>query len=57
MAITDTMYCDFVVWTLVDVFIERIHMDQNVWQEMTKNLSDYYYHALGPEIIRRLLEM
>lgn len=57
LAITGAGYCDFIVWTLVDMHIERVFMDKKLWQEMTDKLKNYYYTELGQEIIHRLLEM
>lgn len=57
LAITGASYCDFIVRTLTDMHIERIHMDMQLWQEITEKLKQYYYTTLGPEIINRILEM
>lgn len=57
LGITGAEYCDFVVWTLLDMHIERVFMDADVWQDITKKLKEYYYTELGPEIIQRLLNM
>ena len=56
LGISGGEYCDFVVWTLVDVYIERVYLDSTVWQEMTVKLTNYYKTELGPEIIHRLME-
>lgn len=57
LGITGAEYFDFIVWTLVDVHIQRMFMDIELWQEMTKKLEKFYYTELGPEIIQRLLDM
>lgn len=57
LAITGAQYCDFIVWTLIDMHIERIFIDKDLWQEMTDKLLNYYRTELGPEIIRRLCEL
>lgn len=55
LEITGAVYCDFVVWTLLDMHIERVLMDTEVWQEIIEKLKKYYCTELGPEIIQRLL--
>ncbi len=56
LGISGGEYCDFVVWTLIDVYIERVYLDSTVWQEMTVKLTNYYKTELGLEIIHRLME-
>lgn len=57
LAITGAEYCDFIVWTLVDIHIERIFIDPVLWKEMTDKLNHYYHTELGPEIVHRMLDM
>ena len=57
LAIAGAEFCDFVVWTLEDMHIERIYLNKDIWQDMLDKLQKYYYTTLGPEIIHRLLEM
>jgi len=34
LALTGAQFCDFVVWTEVDLHIERIHLDRELWEDM-----------------------
>ncbi len=56
LGITKASYCDFIVWTLSDIHVERIYLDACLWDEMKDKLKQYYYTTLGPEIITRVLE-
>ena len=42
MAITETVYCYFVVWTPKETFMEKIIFDRNHWQEILINLDIFY---------------
>ena len=50
--ITGRNYCDFVVWTPKDMFIERIEKCVQFWeQEMLPHLITFYTNCLLPEIV------
>ena len=57
LALTGAQFCDFVVWTEVDIFIERIHFDSKLWNEMKSKLAHFYHTCLGLEILERLFNM
>ena len=57
LALTSAEFCDFVVWTEVDIHIERIKLDVDLWTEMKDKLSHFYYTTLGVEILVRLCNM
>ena len=51
MAITDTKWCDFVVWTPKGVSIQRIMYDHTFWtDQMLPKLLGFYDTALLPEL-------
>ena len=52
MAILRVKYCDFVVWTLKDMSIERIIFDEQLWNAvMLPRLEKFYFSYLLPEIL------
>ena len=45
-------WCDFVVWTNVDLHVERIKADEKFWcEKCLPQLSSFYYNIMLPEII------
>jgi len=46
LAVTSAQFCDFVVWTEVDMHIERINFDSTLWDEMRSKLTDFYCDCL-----------
>jgi len=49
MAITGLTWCDFVVWTNAthnNLFVERIHFDQQFVACMLPKLKDFYFKSL-----------
>ena len=57
IALTGAEFCDFVVWTEVDIHIERILLDVTMWAEMKAKLAHFYYTTLGVEVLDRLCNM
>lgn len=52
MAITGRNWCDFVVWTECDIFIERIKYRHNFWiEECMPKLANFYDKCVLPEIV------
>ena len=47
LAITGAEYCDFVVWMLVDLHIERVYMDRELWKEMTEKNESLLSYRIG----------
>lgn len=50
LALTSRKWCDFVVWTLKGISIERIYFDSEFWLQMVKKLS-FYTGAVLPELM------
>ena len=51
MAVTHRSWCDFVVWTPRDIYIERIRADPDFWsQKMLPKLERFYMNAILPEL-------
>ena len=50
MAIAKFQWCDFVVWTLKGIHVERIKFDLKFWQDALKTLNKFYVKAVIPEL-------
>ena len=50
MAISSRKWCDFVVWTLKGINIERIEFDEDFWNEIAVKLDKFYLQAVLPEL-------
>ena len=50
LAITETQYVDFVVWTKKGVSCERIAYNDQMWREMLPLLREFYMSAFVPEL-------
>ena len=57
LALSGVQFCDFIVWTKVDLHRERILPDEELWSEMNEKLSHFYMMTLGIEILARLHNM
>ena len=53
LAIVKAEYCDFFVYTSHGHHIERIHFDPSFWQNVSKNLTDFWLHYVAPELLTR----
>lgn len=52
MAVVDLRWCDFVVWTLDDIFVERINFDEAFWKNQCyPQLHSFYCGIMLPELI------
>ena len=51
LALSGRKWCDFVIWTCVDISIERIFADSDFFQQhMLPFLNDFYVKAFIPEL-------
>lgn len=50
MALTGYEWCDFVVWTLRGISVQRIHFDKTLWEMMCTKLISFYRNVIIPEI-------
>ena len=51
MAIVGVKWCDFVVWTTKDMFVERVSFNQSFWNMCYSKLKSVYLSFILPEII------
>lgn len=54
MAITERMFCDFVVWSEQNVFIERINFNQQFWEEKCAKASLFHKRVIIPELLAKI---
>lgn len=47
-AISKRKWCDFVVWTPLDIFVERITLDEQLWERCLVNLTEFYFTYMLP---------
>lgn len=47
-------WCDFVVYTTVDISVERIAFDQSYWDTLLQKLTVFYDSCVAPEIVSPL---
>ena len=57
IALTGAQFCDFIVWTNLEIHVERIFPDNELWEQMVAILAHFYYTTLGVEILERLCNM
>ncbi|XP_069104831.1 uncharacterized protein [Argopecten irradians] len=54
MAVTDCMWCDFVVWTPKGISVERIHFDNDFWNlQILPKLQSFFRKFIVPEMYSR----
>lgn len=51
MAICDAGYCDFVVWTVKDVHVERVFRDSAFWDRVLLKVTKLFIHVVLPELL------
>ncbi|XP_077354672.1 uncharacterized protein LOC144002880 isoform X2 [Festucalex cinctus] len=53
MGLTGRDFCDFVVWTKSDIYIERVHPDPVFWAGVVEKAEFFFQKALLPELLGR----
>lgn len=49
--IVDADYCDFVVWTPYDIFVERIVPDIEFWDAVVPKVQHFFRVGVLPEVL------
>lgn len=49
--VCDVDYCDFIVWTKKDVYIERIMPDAEFWEDCVRKASSFFIKGVLPEVM------
>lgn len=53
LRICDKTYCDFIVWSPLGIYIERINRNDHFWKhQMEQPLEKFYMEVLLPKILR-----
>lgn len=50
MGVSGKLWCDFVIWTLKGMSVERISFQSAVWVTMKSQLESFYVNAVVPEL-------
>ena len=52
MAITQRRWCDFVMYTLRGISVERLYFNEKFWtEELLPKLTEFYDNCVAPEIV------
>ena len=52
LAITERQFCDFIVYTTKELYIQRIPFDEDFWfRELLPKLTDFYDNCFAPAIV------
>lgn len=52
LAILNLEWCDFAVWTNVDLHVERVKVDREFWRlQCLRKLDSYYHNIMLPEVV------
>lgn len=51
--VTNANFCDFIIWTPNEIFIERILPDHHFWQSNLARVRTFYIHGVLPELLGR----
>lgn len=44
MGITGAMWCDFIVYTKVGLYVQRISFDPDFWNQLRQQLVSYFFN-------------
>ena len=53
--IVDVDYCDFVVWSKKDLFVERIVRDVDLWDNIIPRVETFFRLCVLPEVLGQQL--
>uniref|UniRef100_T1J733 Uncharacterized protein n=1 Tax=Strigamia maritima TaxID=126957 RepID=T1J733_STRMM len=56
MAATNRLWCDFVVYTTIDIQVERIMFDSVFWSNTLPKLQHFLKYALMPELMLKRIK-
>jgi hypothetical protein len=51
MFTTGRSYCDFIVWTNKEMYMERVSPDQDFWEKIVGKASNFFRKCLLPELV------
>lgn len=53
LALTEKKYCDFVVWSESDYFMERIYFDEEFWNNESHKATVFHQKVILPELLAK----
>lgn len=53
MKMTETNYCDFIVWSPKEMYIERVDLDEEFWNEKSLIALEFHKQVIMPELLGR----
>ncbi|KAJ8928717.1 hypothetical protein NQ314_018682, partial [Rhamnusium bicolor] len=56
MTMTGTLYCDFVVWSPKEMFIERVLFNEDFWYQAMQKATEFHKNVIIPELLRSILQ-
>ena len=56
MAITETKWCDFVIWTLKDFHMQRVYFNPGFWDHCLTEINSFYLKFILPELFTSRLK-
>jgi hypothetical protein len=56
MGVTGLRWCDFVVWTLKGMHVERICFNESLWASMLVRLERFFLKGVVPELFSRRVQ-
>lgn len=51
--VTGVAYCDFVVWTIKAIFIERMLPDSDLWESCLEKVKQFFLRGVLPELLSK----
>lgn len=51
LGVTKKQYCDFVLYTKKELFIERIHLDESFWNSLVNKCEAFYKKFVVPKLL------
>ncbi|XP_070189196.1 uncharacterized protein [Littorina saxatilis] len=51
MALSETNFCDFVVWTKKGLHVERVLFDADFWQDSVVKMTEFFSAVVLPELV------
>lgn len=51
MAVCKLSYCDFVLYTQKDIYVERVNFSQADWELLLEKLKSFYVQYVLPKLV------
>jgi hypothetical protein len=57
MAVLEKPWCDFVFYTFKGLYVERIHFDSSLWEQILPKLQSFYIKCIVPALLHHSTEL